>query len=531
MVAANDIQFSKQDRRSLNDRIGDMRSDFRASQDSRFMARLQGVNPTGSGADFHYRSERAFLHMMERARYYERDEPVIGQGLSRLSANVIQEGFTPDPSTGSSDLNARLKDLWSEWAEEPDFCHSEGEHNFHDMEELVFRSAIRDGDLFPLPLKSGSLQLVEGHRPRTPRRTRRNVVHGILLDKMAKRQELWVSKEELGFHSSVDRVSDLQRYSFRDSDGYRQVFQVYFPKRTSQRRGYTAFAPVSDTIGMHGDLQFTKLVQHQMASLIVLIRQRLQGEIAGTGNGSRQGLGNGTATEEVLKNNGIRKIPGIDAGLDVTARPGEKIEFNSSNIPNESFFSHANLLLTFIAINLDMPVAMLLLDASNTNFSGWRGTVDQARVRFRWFQRKLISQFHRRVYTWKVRQWLALDPMVQEFAAQSGVTPLRHKWKVPGWPYIEPFKDSQSDNLQQERFLNSPRRIQGARGRDWEEIAPEIVEDKGMLIELAIEKANAINQKYADAGVTWREILGPGLNSTVQMVPESPETAGATRNE
>lgn len=521
--------FSTRETRTINDRITDLRSDFRMSQDSRFMSRLTGVNPAGSGADYHYRFEHAYIHMMERARHYERDDAVIGQGIRRLAANVIQDGFTPDPDTGSKDLDGRLKDLWFDWSEDPDQCHSEGEFTFHDMEELAFSSTIRDGDIFAFPLIEGSVQLVEGHRPRTPLNTRRNVVHGILLDERARREELWVTKEDIGMHSSVRRVSDIAKYSFRDENGRKQIFQLYFPKRTSQRRGYTALAPVSDVIGMHDDLEFTKLVQHQMASLIVIIRQNMDNSRAGTGNG--QGAGNGTESEQQLPNGGVRRIPNIDAGLDIKANQNEKIEFNSANIPNESFFSHANLLLTFIAINLDMPVAMLLLDASNTNFSGWRGSMDQARVRFRWFQRKMISHWHRPIYRWKVQQWLIDDPAAAEFASKSDeIDPFRHKWKIPGWPYIEPFKDSQADNLQQEKFLNSPRRLQAARGRQWEQLAPEIVQDKGLLIELAIEESERINKEYPSAAVTWREILGPGLNSTVQMASD-PSPVERSQNE
>ena len=165
------VKWDRSTDRNLNQMIGDLRSDFRAAQDSRFMARLTGVNHQGSGADYHYRFERDFLHMIERARQYERDNPVVGQGISRLAANIIQDGFTPDPETNSPDLDSRLKDLWDEWSNESSFCHSEGEHSFRVMEELAFRSAIRDGDLFALPLRDGTIQLVEGHRPRTPTNT------------------------------------------------------------------------------------------------------------------------------------------------------------------------------------------------------------------------------------------------------------------------------------------------------------------------------------------------------------------------
>lgn len=486
----------------------ELRADFRAGKSSsRFLPRLTGVSPLGSGADYHYRYERDYLHMIERARSYERDDMLVRPGIDRLTANVVQDGFSPDPQTGSPELDARLKELWKDWTEEPDFCHSEGEFTFYQIERLAFRSIIRDGDIFVLPQKSGTLQLVEGHRARTPRNTKRNVVHGILLeDGSAVRKEVWFSKEDLGTNGSLTKVSDVKPYAMRDDDGNRQVLQLYFPRRFSQRRGVTALSPCSDTIGQHDDLQFATLVKAQMASLIVLLEEQGQLGFSGTGPGLSSAPGQPTSTDATA-------IPGVGAGIHYKVKPGNKMTGFSPDIPNPEFFPHAMMLLTFIAINLDLPVCVLLLDPSNTNFSGWRGAIDQARLRYREMQRDFRDQFHRPVYKWKVQRWIQNDPIARQYASQPGVSPFKHLWQFPTWPYIEPYKDSQADDLQQTKFLNSPRRIQGARGRDWDEVAVEIVEDKAKLITLAMEKARAINDQFPDENITWRDLLGEGLNA------------------
>jgi capsid protein len=493
---------------SLQGAFDDLRADFRAGKTSRFTPRLTGVAPLGSGADYHYRYERDFLHMIERARSYERDDMLVRPGIDRLTANVVQDGFKPDPQTGSANLNSYLKDKWAEWAEEPDYCHSEGEFTFYQQERLAFRSIIRDGDIFILPQKSGSLQSVEAHRARTPSNTKRNVVHGILMENgSAVRSQVWFSKEDLGTSGSLQKVSDVKPYDIRDKDGNRQVLQLYFPRRFSQRRGVTALAPCSDTIGQHDDLQFATLVKAQLASLIVLLEEQgLQG-FSGTGPGLSSAPGSQPTASEASA------IPGVGAGIHYKLKPGNKMSGFSPNIPNPEFFPHAMMLLTFIAINLDLPVCVLLLDPSNTNFSGWRGAIDQARLRYREMQRDFRDQFHRPVYKWKVRNWLETDPVAQRYASEPGVTPFKHLWQFPTWPYIEPYKDSQADDLQQTKFLNSPRRIQGARGRDWDEVAVEIVEDKSKLISLAIEKAAEINKIHPEANLTWRDLLGEGLNA------------------
>ena len=105
------------------------------------------------------------------------------------------------------------------------------------------------------------------------------------------------------------------------------------------------------------------------------------------------------------------------------------------------------LILTLIGINLGLPLVMVLMDASETNFSGWRGAVDQARLGFRQNQKRLINRFHKPVYLWKVRQWMAEDAALRRAAARSDVNIFAHRWNPPTWPYIQPLQDATADLL------------------------------------------------------------------------------------
>ena len=133
------------------------KAEFRAGKKTRYSASIPGVSSMGSGADYHYKNETQFLHMIESARHFERNDGIIGQAIRRLTANVIQEGFTPDPDTGNEDLDSHLKYLWQEWSKSPEYCHSESEHNFAQIERLAFHTIVRDGDLFLLPLRNGAI--------------------------------------------------------------------------------------------------------------------------------------------------------------------------------------------------------------------------------------------------------------------------------------------------------------------------------------------------------------------------------------
>ena len=488
---------------SLSQTFQDLRADFRAGKDTRFTSRLAGVSGAGSGADYHYRSESQFLHMMERARHYQRNDPIVGQGVRRLVANIVQDGFTLDVNTGDEELDSDLKGRWDEWACTADLCHSEGEFTFSQVEQLALSSVVVDGDVFVLPLPNGSLQMVEAHRCRTPKSTTRNVIHGVLLDEMsARRKEYWFTKEDLDPNRSLIKVSDVKPYAARNpSTGERQVLHIYQPYRFSQRRGVTALAPVSDTVGMHDDIQFATLVKAQMAALIAILHNRGANWTPG---GDQQ---KGDRETETLTGGHTRTIEGVSAGLEIFSDIDEKLEAFSPNIPSPEFFPHAMMVLTFIAINLDMPVHVLLLDPSNTNFSGWRGAIDQARMRFKQIQKWYAECFHTPIYRWKVKQWAQRDQALRSRLESDELNLFAHRWNPPAFAYLEPLTDASADLLQQRNALNSPRRIHAARGREWKEVATEIVADNGMAIVLALAKAKEINTLYPDAEVHWRELV------------------------
>jgi capsid protein len=495
-----------------------LRADFRAAEESRFVTRLSGVAPTGSGADYHYRNETKWLRMIERARHFQRNDCVVGQGVRRLVSNVVQDGFTLDVQTGDPNLDADLKARWVDYWNDADQCHSEGELTGPQIEQLLLSQITVDGDVFFLTLTDGSLQPIEAHRCRTPSGTTRNVVHGVLVDERSRRTEYWFTKQELDPLSPLSKVGDIKPYAARDADGYRQVLHCYFPNRFSQRRGVTTMAPSAEMIGLHDDLQFTHLIRAKISSLIAIVHNRTA-DWRAAGDDSK-----GNRTEET-DGNYTRVLEELAAGLEIFGDPGEEIRFDAARTPSPEFFNHAMLILTFIAVNLDLPVAVLLLDPSNTNFSGWRGAIDQARMRFKQIQQGLVGKFHCPVYKWKVRNWGADDPAIARAALRSGINLYGHRWNPPAFRYIEPLVDAQADLLQQRNALQSPRRLQAARGQDWDDVSTEIVEDNAAAIEKAVARADMLNKKFPSAKVHWRELISLPTPDGVQIALPQPAAA------
>jgi capsid protein len=307
------------------------------------------------------------------------------------------------------------------------------------------------------------------------------------------------------------------------------VFHVYNPKRVSQTRGVGALAPVFTLCDQFDDINFAQLVKQQVAACFAIFRERehltqFEQEQLAAQQGPRE--------TESLPDGSTRILEGIAPGMQIRGKPGEKLQGFAPNIPGEGFFQHMKLVLQIIGVNLGLPLAVVLLDASETNFSGWRGAIEQARIGFRRNQESLISKFHRPVYHWKVRQWLAEDPELAKLARATGVKVFNHLWHAPEWSYIDPLKDAAADLLQVRNGLISPRRMQAKNGRQHPVVAREIVEDNALSITIAMEKAREINLKYSDQpAVHWRELLSlPTPDGvTVTIAPESGTTAAPAK--
>lgn len=501
------------------------RSDYAAAKRSRYKRVRTGLDPHGSGADYHYLGGLDYWRMLEDARDMDRNDPAVSPLINRACDNTVQSGFALDPQTGDKGLDGELWARWQEWTTTPDLCDLTGESTFAELEWLTFRNMLVDGDIFVLPLENGALQTIEAHRVRTPTNTKLNVVHGVHLNQLRQPLEYWITKEDIGLRHAIRKVGEVTKYPARDAAGHKQVFHLLQLRRKSQTRGVTALHPVCDVAGMFDDINFAKMVQQQVVSCFAIFHELELGADPLIPSVT------GATTADTYRDGGSRETQGVAPGMRIRGRPGEKLTGFSPNVPNQEFFAHVKLLLTLMSINLGLPLALALLDPSETNFSGWRGALDQAKLGFRRNQATLRDRLHVPTYRWKVRQWGADDPAIAK-AIQSNPQVFNHLWKLPTWPYIEPLKDASAQLLRQRNGLSSPRQIQSENGREWETVADEIVADNAYAIRQAKQQAAAINQEFPDdESVHWRELISLPTPDGIQLALGASDAGRGARDE
>jgi hypothetical protein len=167
-------------------------------------------------------------------------------------------------------------------------------------------------------------------------------------------------------------------------------------------------------------------------------------------------------------------------------------------------------MLQIIGVNFGLPLCLVLMDGSETNFSGWRGAVDEARKGFVADQMNLVRRLNRPAYRWKLSEHLkeTKDKALKKAYADIGERIFQHNWNLPTWSYIEPVADAEGDAVQLRNALTSPRRLHAARGKDWEEISEEIVDDNLYAITNAAAKAAEFNAANPTSpALSWRDLI------------------------
>lgn len=483
-------------KKTLQSAFDAIRNDYEMSRESRFVRKRKGVAPQGSGADYHYRVEAQYYRDVEQSRDMDRNDAVIGILADRRVDNIVQSGFKLDPKTGDKGLDLELWERWTAYSTDADLCDIAGESTWAEMERYASRAESIDGDIVIAGTQDGPLQVIESHSIQTKGKVD-NTFLGVTTDKYGKRLQYHV-QEELNVYATK---GDSTPIDVRDEDNRRQVFHIYNPKRVLQTRGISQIAPVFSYAGMLEDINFAKLVQQQVVSCFAIFRKMgLAPNLPTTGGYGQSSTETSTA--------GTRQIEGVGPGMEIVGQPGEELQGFSPNVPNSEYFEQVKLILQVLGVNFGLPLCLVLMDGSETNFSGWRGAVDEARKGFVADQLNLVRRLHKPAYEWWLSREIADDASLRNREGNPKIKLYSHNWNLPTWSYIEPVADAEGDATQLRNSLTSPRRLHSARGSDWEEVCEEIIADNIYAISNAAKVAAEFNiANPTSPPLTWRDLI------------------------
>lgn len=492
---------------------------YLAGESDRMNPTPKGIDPFGTDADYHYRTAKNYYLMVERGRAAVRNHPLVEQGINRLVANLKLGEFTLDVDSGDDAVDQDQKDSWKGWTGETaggkNECDYEGTRSFQQLARQSFFSQVQDGDILHLPLADGRLQTWESHHLRTPfghlptGLSTDGIVHGVEV-RSGRIVAYHVTPLSLTAGQALTRRWQTVRVPAADEEGNPIAFWLGFRHRFYQRRGISRLSPPRDAMNGFDDLNYAHIKSALRRALVSYLMESAQtgapanpfapgsqGKLPQAGDRYTQKLGLGLESI-VIEQQGepaqVFKTP-----------DGYQIKGWNANMPSSGFFEQAGLLLTMLAVNLDLPLMFLLLDGSLVNFHGGRMTFDQAKLRFRQIQSDQIQGLWNPTYAWKLRQRLTpgsiqFDPAL--FAAvKRGVNPFKFQFRPAAWPYVKPLEDAAGEDLAERRNLRSMRTILADRGTDFDEHIVEVISDRGRWARAAIAEATAIRDQCPEAAI------------------------------
>jgi capsid protein len=486
------------------------KSAYSAGETSRTNPVPRGVDPLGTDADYHYATERNYFLHVERGRAAVRNHPLVEQGINRVIANLRLDDIALDVDSGDAAADQDIKDAWRTWCGETqggrNLCDYEGSRSLQQIARQSFFNRCSDGDIVHLPTTDGSLQTWESHHIRTPFEYRRSnndqdgIIHGAEV-RSGQTVAYWVTPLNVAATGTLTRRGQARRYPVFDADGNKVTFWMGFRHRFYQRRGISRLSPPRDAMTGFQDLNFAHIKSSLRRALISYIMQSQATTPAPPGGSSGQipqtgdrytlpgGLGVQSHTIEQMG----------EAAVVMKPPSGYSLQGWNANLPPDSWFEHSALLLTMLAVNLDLPLSFLLLDGSMVNFHGGRMTFDQVKLRMRQIQKDEIQGFWRPTFEW----WWRLH-------TTPGSSLFRPEWvrfgkvkatfRPQGWPYVKPAEDVAAEREAEAKNLKSRRCILAERGYDIDEVDPEIVSDRSNLIRLTLTEARKIRNEFPEAG-------------------------------
>jgi capsid protein len=473
-----------------------LRQDYDAAKASRLRKR-RILPASGSGADYHYRNESDYLRMMEYGRDLDRNDSIIGSILDRAEINTIQDGATLDFDTGSVTLDQELLGGWLEWGGDADLCDVAGELTFAEMEAVTFRASKADGDIWGLLTDDEKIQLWEGHRVRTPHRTTRPIVHGVQLGTNRQHERVYVTNDDIGFASVSPPLKEMSNYPVRDESGLRRVLQVHTQtsKRVSQTRGISAFNKMFDLAGMLDDAQFAALLKQQLQNALVFVENKSDID----DGGPDEPLGPETRTSH--PDGRTEVVQGMGPGTILKPKKGRRLDPFMSTAGGPDFIGHVKLILTLLGVNLGMPLVLVLMDAKETNFSGWRAAFEQAKMGFRRNQNRMLKRWNNPVLKWHLalrkQKNSALERALDKAVAASRKSGVNwYTWHLPTWPYVNPIDDRMADLIAVANYQEAPSTNMAKNSMDFDRETKRGIEDRGRATEWAIKEAERLNKKY-----------------------------------
>jgi lambda family phage portal protein len=457
--------------------------------------------PVAGSADYHLESRGDRELLVRQSQQFARDNGLYVGVLNRAIDNIIGDGFSLQARTTDETLNEQLEGLWNA---ERDCLEVRDLFAWWQLERLVLRSLWTDGDVGAIKTNTGKIQVVESAR--ITRSKRGTLDNGVELDGVGK---------PLAFHvADYDTSGRLKTGSATRIAAENFIFVAYL-ERAGQTRGMPAQVSNFPMFHRINDICDSEAVAWQLLSRLALTMsydgaQENANQLSAD-NPERTG-----ASAEQLD----ARIQDFDYGMIVHAPTGAQIKGIDRNLPGANFPNSITMFVRLLGLPLGLPLELILLDWSKTNYSSARAALEQAFRMFGCWQRLLKLRWHAPIYRWKVQQWIDN----RQITVPAGVDPFAHEWISPSFPWIDQLKEAEAWGARIDRGLSTQAEAQKSVNRDH----AEWLRARSDEVRKAILQADELNVEFPGAKVPWQMFAGIQVSGTASSGAAQPAPADKT---
>lgn len=415
--------------------------------------------------------------LRDTSRDLDRNNMFAKAILDRQEEAVIGNGIDFKIQSPNKAWNKRAESLlrgW--WYATPEV---RGIFSGPDLERMALRSSHVDGDiLFNLLDKRGQIQAIESDRIRDPFRGNDNIVNGVELDRLGRPTKFYVHEHE-----------DRRRNRGKGKDPVvieagNAVF-LALRHRFSQTRGVPAFTPNMELFEDIDAFTEASIIQQKISAAHVMFVER---------NSGIGDLDNVITEEDALGNQD--QVQTFKPGTVMYGEKGESAKMLGASQTGQQFAPFVTQLQRFAGLDFGLPLEILALDFSKTNYSSARASLLTAHKCFKKKHEFLLRNFLEPIFRWKIAAW-----------QKSGMLGERSDYDVTASPpkmiSLDPAKETKADIERLKYGLTSLREVCSINGTSWKDTL-QYREDE--ILEAAKIAKNVV--KRTNEQWSARDILG-----------------------
>jgi capsid protein len=460
------------------------------------VANREGRAASGGAGDLHLQVSRKQL--VDQSREFMRDNAIYKGLIERATSYIIGGGFQLQVHDIGGDWHKAVEKQWRRFWRRPE---NRGILSGRGVQKMICRELLTCGDTLALKLKSKKLQLLESEQLVGP---------GYLGDGIDKDANGTPTGFRIGTYTKYGNIKQAA-----EAEKPENVIFITEPDRPSSTRGAPPSQAAFPMVHRLNDICDSEAIARQLLARIAMSVTREKGsELAFNESADDPGKPQPAAGDVGMR------IEQYDFALLFHGEPGDEIKGVERNIPGASFNEEVRIFLRLLGLPLGLPLEVILLDWTQTNYSQSRAVLEQAFQMFLGWQLLIEEFFLRPVFEWQLEVWRAAGTIPEppkEFDVETDLD-----WIKPTFPWIDQLKEIQAYGDEMDRCVITHSGVCKSRNADRD----DVVAQREKEIRDAIDRAQKILKDTGEA-VPWQLFAGVTLPGTAPKAAAPDEAPAA----